>query len=439
MNNKVLVAVKKHGMINKGDRVIVALSGGADSAVLLDVMLKLRDEFELTVCAAHVNHNLRGDESQRDEAFVRELCQNKGIELFVKNADVMSLAEANKESMELAGRKVRYDFFEELCTDSNTKIATAHTASDALETALFNIVRGTSISGLSSIPYVRGRFIRPLLDVTRAEIEKYADKNNIAFVNDSTNSDPTLCSRNNIRHNVVPALKEINEAAEDNYIKLRQQLIEIDAFMQKEAEGLLEAAKCDYGYKCSVLADSHKAVRNYALKILADNADAKAESKHIELLDNLLLSEGAVNLQSGVTAVIRQGILRIVRENPSSFQRKLFKSGDEFTAFGKTYSIEELHRDEIIYKKLATLCIGCDKISHGAVLRTRESGDRFSPLGRGITKDLRKLQNELKIPDELRDKLLLLECKGEILWAEGIGVSEKGRYIEGDGIIINIE
>ena len=82
MNNKVLAAVKKHGMINKGDRVIVALSGGADSAVLLDVMLKLRDEFELTVCAAHVNHNLRGDESQRDEAFVRELCQNKGVELF---------------------------------------------------------------------------------------------------------------------------------------------------------------------------------------------------------------------------------------------------------------------------------------------------------------------------------------------------------------------
>lgn len=435
MNNKVKATVKKHGMINKGDRVIVALSGGADSAVLLDVMLKLRDEYELTLCAAHVNHHLRGDESQRDEDFVRKLCREKGVELFVKDADVLSVAENNKESMELAGRKVRYEFFEELCTDNLTKIATAHTASDALETAIFNMTRGASLSGLCSIPYVRGRFIRPLLDVTRDEIEKYAKENFVQFVNDSTNSDPSLCSRNSIRHKVVPVLKDINDSAEENYIKLRQQLSEIESFMHEEATNLLECAKCDYGYKCSVIAASHKAVRNYALKILAKNA----ESKHIELMDSLLVSEGAVNLGSDVVAVVKQGILRIVHENSDEFHSISFKTGNVFTAFGNIYSVKELSEEDIVYKKLATLCIGCDKISHDAVFRTRKSGDRFSPRGRGITKDLRKLQNELRIPHELRDKLLLLECGGEILWAEGIGVSEKGRYTKGNGILIDVK
>ncbi|MBQ7809996.1 MAG: tRNA lysidine(34) synthetase TilS, partial [Clostridia bacterium] len=167
MKHKVLNTLKTHSMLGSGDRVIVALSGGADSVTLFNVLLSLQDELGIEVYAAHVNHNLRGQESLRDEAFVKKLCKENNVELFIKSVDVNALCKETSESFETVGRRVRYDFFEELSEQLDAVVATAHTLSDSLETALFNMARGASFAGLSSIPYRRGRIIRPLLDVTR--------------------------------------------------------------------------------------------------------------------------------------------------------------------------------------------------------------------------------------------------------------------------------
>lgn len=438
MNSKVLSTVKAHKMLGEGDKVIVALSGGADSVSLLNVLSELSSQLGITLSAAHVNHKLRGAESDRDESFVRSLCRSKGVELFVKCVDVGALAKIRGESFETVGRDVRYEFFRELSKKHKALIATAHTADDALETALMNLSRGTTLSGLCSIPYKRDTIIRPLLDVTKAEIDAYVSENRLEYVFDSTNSDENICNRNKIRHRVVPVLKEVNSGTEENFIRLRQSLTQVEDFLTQEAQRLLDSAKESYGFSAERLLNAHPALLSYALRLILISNGAGFENRHIELIVSCLKNGGAVDLQKGCSAVVKQGILRISKEK-SDFGGELpFAVNSEAAVGDRVCSIRLVSAEEIVYKKLSTFCIGCDKISLGATLRTRRQGDKFSLAERGITKDLRKLQNELKIPAEQRKHLLLLESGGEILWAEGVGVSAYGRYTGGDGVIIEI-
>ncbi len=390
------------------------------------------------IFAAHVNHNLRGEESMRDEAFVKKLCKSTGVELFVRSVDVKTLSEESGEGFEAVGRRVRYEFFEELASEYDAYIATAHTLSDCLETALLNISRGASFSGLCAIPYKRGRIIRPLLDVTRQEVESYVAENALEYVDDSTNFMADICNRNKLRHKVIPVLKDINSGAEQNFVRLRQSLAEAEDFIKKEAEKLINNAERPYGYDAEVLREAHPALLSYALKLIISQSTAGAEHKHIELLKSCLLSGGAVNLVGGYTAVVKQGILRITAEQTMEKMDFPFNKNCEFSFGGKVYSVKELSENEIVHKKLSTKVVGCDKIGFGSVFCTRNHGDRFELSKRGITKDLRKLQNELKIPSEQRDNMLLLKSEGQILWAEGIGVSEKGLFEGSKGILIEI-
>lgn len=438
MISKVLNTLKAHDMLSPGDKVIVALSGGADSVALLSVLLSLKNELGIEVFAAHVNHNLRGEESLRDEAFVKKLCNDNKVGLFLRSVDVNALCAESGEGFETVGRRVRYDFFEELINEKDAFVATAHTLSDSLETALFNMTRGASFSGLSSIPYKRGRIIRPLLDVTRDEIETYIAENSLGFVDDSTNSDAEICSRNKIRHKVIPVLKDINEAAEENFVRLRESLIQADDFIKTEAQKLIEKAEVSYGFDAKILDNSHPALKSYAIKLIIEASGAGYDSRHIALVSGMLSTQGSVDLINGFTAVVRQGVLRIVPECGEDNTFVLFDKKLTFTRNGKLYSVKELTEEEIVYRKLSTKVISCDKIKEDAVFRTRQEGDRFSPIKRGLTKDLRKLQNELKIPAEQRSQLLLLQSDGEILWAEGIGVSEVGKFKGSKGVLIEI-
>ena len=439
MKHKVLNTLKTHSMLKNGDKVIVALSGGADSVTLFDVLLSLKNELKIEVYAAHVNHNLRGQESLRDEAFVRNLCKENKVELFVKSVDVNAMCKETSESFETVGRRVRYEFFKELSEKLDAEVATAHTLSDSLETALFNMARGASFAGLSSIPYKRGRVIRPLLDVTREEVESYTKENKLLYVNDSTNADADICNRNKIRHKAVPVLKEVNAGVEQNFLRLRQSLIDAESFIKAEAERLIQNARLQFGYDAKLLLNAHPAPLNYALKLLLEEADAGFEYKHIELIKSCLSKGGAVPLLNGSTAVVKQGVLRIVMEKEIEKGEFPFKINSSFSYNGKIYSVKELSEEDIINKKLALKVIGCDTISSDTVFGTRQSGDKFSLLKRNITKDLRKLQNELKIPSEQRDKMLLIKSGGKILWAEGVGVSADGIYKTGKGIFIEVE
>lgn len=441
MNKIVLKTISDNGMISSGDNIIVALSGGADSVCLLHILLSLQDELSINVSAAHVNHRLRGEESQRDENFVRELCDQLGVMLFVKDCDVGALARERKVSEELCGRDVRYEFFSELSKKYSAKIATAHTLSDSEETMLYNISRGTGLHGLCSIPYKRDSVIRPLLDVTRSQIEEYLNKNGIAYVDDSTNFREDLCSRNKIRLKVLPPLRSLSEGFDKSFSRLRSQLSDVDGFMQKEALKALENCKCRYGLSSDKLKCLDPALLSYVFSKYISDCGVAPEYKHIILCKNILCDGGAVMIRHNLTAVCSQGVFRIIGNvDNESFEEINIKQNISFSYCDKEYCIEILSKSEIVNRKFAKSLIRCDKMLDGIVIRRRREGDTFSPQYRDISKPLRKLQNEQKIPKELRDRSLLIAVDSTVLWDENIGISRQGAWHDGCeyGILIDV-
>ena len=205
MRDNILRYLRENELIAPGATLVCAVSGGKDSVCLLHVMLSLQKELSITVEAAHLNHQLRSAESDRDEAFVRNLCDSLGVRLTVSRADVLSRCKQTGESVEEAARVLRYQFFESL----GKPVATAHTQDDNLETVLLNLVRGTALRGLCGIPPKRGRIIRPMLCVSRAEVTAYLEQHALSHVEDSSNAS-SLPLRNRLRHEVVPLLAREN-------------------------------------------------------------------------------------------------------------------------------------------------------------------------------------------------------------------------------------
>ena len=421
MKHKLVNALEKYLMIQDGDRIIVALSGGADSVALLHSLNSLKEEYGITLYACHLNHNIRGEEAQRDEQFVRDLCESLGVELFVKSVDVPSVAKEKKQSLELCGRNERYEFFSKLSVEFNAKVATAHTSSDNVETVIYNITRGTSVSGLAGIHPVRDYIIRPLILCTREDIESYCRDNTLSFVTDSTNLTDDY-TRNNIRHNVVPTLASINPDVFDAVSRMCDTLTDVKSYLDKIALKEINNCKTDYGYDCKKLLQLDKAVLSHTVCMIAKNSGADISFRNVELIIKALSDGGSVDLVDFKRAVCKQGVLRIVdscERSDTADEVSLVSSG-----FAKYISKEEIKK---LNKKLLTDCINCDIITESTVLRTRKEGDVFTFADRNVTKSLKKLFNEMKIPAEKRLSIKLVANGNMVLWIEGIGVSKQGR------------
>ena len=202
--------LQEQQMVQAGDTICCALSGGADSVCLLRCLLELAEPLHLTITAVHVNHQLRGAESERDAAFCEALCTRWNVPLHMVRCDVNAYAEQHHASIETAARACRYAAFSAIPANH---IVTAHTASDNLETMLHRLIRGSGLRGLAGIPAVRERYIRPLLTVTRAEVEAYLQTLGQDYVTDSTNETDAY-TRNQIRHQLIPVLKQLNPSLE---------------------------------------------------------------------------------------------------------------------------------------------------------------------------------------------------------------------------------
>lgn len=205
-----LDTIKENNLINKGDVIVVGVSGGPDSITLLTCLNKFKDYFEIKIICAHINHLIRKD-STEDEQYVENMCKNMGIKCYVKRAEVEKIAKEQKKGSEEVGRKIRYDFFDEVARKENAnKIAIAHNMKDNAETMLLNIIRGSGLTGLEGIQAEEyGKYIRPLINCTREEIEEYCEKNNLQPRIDSTNKE-NIYRRNIIRNKLLPQLQELN-------------------------------------------------------------------------------------------------------------------------------------------------------------------------------------------------------------------------------------
>ncbi len=420
-------------MISNGDTVIVALSGGADSVCLLYSLIYLKEQFELTIKAAHVNHLLRGEESQRDMNFVKELCKKLNIELFVKTADVLSLSKVLKQSTELCGRNVRYEFFEELSKKQNAKIATAHTASDNLETLIYNISRGTSINGLKGIIPKRNNIIRPLIFVTRQEVENFCSSNNLNFVTDSTNNTDDY-TRNKIRHNIVPVLKDINYSVEDSISALCGDIIEVNQFLNQYSKEILKNAemKCQDSicYNApKIMSQSPLIQRQCIFEILSNNHINNITRTHINICTDILCKGGELDLNGEFKAVCSQNIFRIIKtRKKDNNTNEIYLSLNTPIQFGtKEIWVKDFESFNIKDKNIENNNIlNYNVLDKNPVFRFRKSGDFITLIKRNVTKSLKKFLIEEKIPKENRDNLLVLAAGSEILWLEGYGVSKTG-------------
>lgn len=418
MLKKVLAAIEKNNMLETGATVTVALSGGADSVALLYCLLELQKERSFNLNAAHLNHMLRGEESLRDENFVKELCDKLNIQLFCESIDVAAEAQKSGESIELAARKIRYDFLTRVSTGV---IATAHTASDSFETMLFNLSRGTAINGLCGIPPKRDNLIRPLIYCTRADVEKYCSQNGIAYVTDSTNLTDDY-TRNKIRHNVIPVLKGINPSAEQAVMRTALSLSEDADFLNGVARDALNDCVRDEKIDVKKLLSYHPAIAKRVVKSFYETRfsailDSTAVNKAYDICKK---GSGSVILPLKVKLTVSKGFLSLGESNFTKVKYEI------------TYKIEKINN------LLTNNCFDYDKISGSMVVRNRCEGDKIRLANRGVTKSLKKLFCELKIPEHLRGDLPVIADDKGVIWIYGVGISERVKIDSATENIVSI-
>ena len=246
MIDKVRDTIKTQKMLSDGDFVLAAVSGGADSVSLLRLLCILKDEYSLTLAAAHINHGIRGDEALRDENFVKELCMDYGVPLYICHANVPFESKKTGESEEECGRRIRYEFLSEKAQGG--KIATAHTLNDSLETIVFNLSRGSGLKGLCGIPPIRNNIIRPLSNCTREDVEEFCKNEGLSFMTDSTNIDDEY-RRNFIRHNIIPRLNNLNPSLYSAVSRMIAQNRRDENFLETQTEiAIKEAALSEEKY-----------------------------------------------------------------------------------------------------------------------------------------------------------------------------------------------
>ncbi len=290
--SKVLATVSEYAMLEKGAVVVAALSGGADSVSLVRALKSLEETLDIRVCACHLNHGLRGEESDSDERFCAELCEKLGIPLEKRRVEVGKLLRPH-ESVEQAARRIRYEFFEEtLRKFGSSVLATAHTASDNAETVLFNLTRGTGISGLCGIPPIRGlgsgcRVVRPLLQCTRAEVEAYLTGLGQGFVTDKTNLSEDY-SRNRIRLNVISELEKINPSLQPVIFRMTKILREDDDFLEELSDKALSDASSGRGWDAAALSRLPKPVKARAIRRILEQGGIEPSALRIRSAMELL-------------------------------------------------------------------------------------------------------------------------------------------------------
>lgn len=438
--DKIKDTMQKNGMFPER-AVLVGLSGGADSVALLHIMHRLSCESGFVVYAAHVNHGLRGDDAVRDAEFSKQFCDSLGIPCFIKNADVRALAKEWGISEEMAGRRVRYDFFDELMLEYGIDFtATAHHRNDNAETIVMNFIRGSATAGLCGIPYKRGNYIRPLLDVSREEIENYCGVHSLQYVTDKTNLD-TVYTRNKIRNIFIP---QIEKGFNPNFcetITANAQIIRDDeAFLTGTAENEYRKTVKDGFADTQKIMNMHKAVARRVIRMMiADVSDLyDVSSVVVENIYKLCSKNktGTVcNVTKNIVARIEYGklVISYTEDECEDFAYKI-KIGESRYISETGYTVEVSFADE---KDKEAECFMLPDGVDFVTVTNRRKGDRFVPSGMSGSKSVKEYMINEKIPKNLRSRIGILRIGDNIAWIIGYRRDERFKF-QKNGIKIKI-
>ncbi|MBQ8610872.1 MAG: tRNA lysidine(34) synthetase TilS [Oscillospiraceae bacterium] len=431
----------------KGSRVIVALSGGADSVALCHFLTVHAQKLGITVEAAHLNHGLRGAESDAEEVFVRSFCERLELPL------VCGRLSPDGHPSEAWLRKKRYEFLWSAAKEGF--LATAHTMTDSCETLLLHVARGTRLGGLRGIPARSGRLIRPLIGLQRTQVEAYCAENGLEYVNDSSNAQDVY-ARNRLRHAAMPAMRSVNPAAERAMASMMQEMRDLHAYLDTQADALFACAQRNeecQEWDAAVLSAAPDVVLRHALnRLLSPYGDSSAA--RIALATECIRSGGAVEWCAGVRLCCRNGTVKLSFSKGESVLVRSFSTA----AKPGVYHCAPDTTVEIVCKVWEESLSGCDKKENNEkkskihkkdlnnqldyakitemlssesggenavpVLRFRQPGDRYRPARGCGDKSLKKWLNEIGCPPALRGRLPLIAVGNRVLWLAGSGAAE---------------
>ncbi len=469
--------IRAYDMINPGDRIIVGVSGGRDSVCLLFLLNKLSKEWGFSLFAVHVNHMLRGAESERDKTFVKELCKSLDVPCMAVNTNVQAMAQAQGISIEEAGRAARYKAFtsaaRKLSKQSGvpySKVAVAHHRDDNVETILLNLVRGTGLNGLKGMVPVTEQgdltVIRPLLSVGRADLEKYVRDNRLTFVNDSTNFSDDY-TRNKIRMNVIPELQKVNSRAVEHINETAGTLSQVREYMEKQIfdamNRIVDRRDDSMAIDIRLLEDQESAIQTGVVhRCIAELSGTMKDITRVNVMDVISLAEKQtgrrIELPYGLTAQKSYDniIIRHASDLNSGRGRKDYNEQPVHMTMGshinislkeikqeggKTFimadggmltfriiDVNDENRSQLTEKNLYNKVFDCDTIKGSLILGRPMPDDEIKFAGG--TKSLKKYFTDEKIPLEIRNQLLVLKDVNSTLWVLGYRIGEPYKVTE---------
>ncbi|HEY7750705.1 MAG TPA: tRNA lysidine(34) synthetase TilS, partial [Ignavibacteriaceae bacterium] len=423
-------------LIKKGDKILISLSGGADSVFLLYFLNKFKKRFRIKIGSFHLNHGLRANEADEDENFCRTISEELNIPFYSVLKNVKELAEKDKISIEEAGRKIRYQELQAIAAKNNfDKIATAHNSNDNAETILLNLVKGTGLQGLSGIPVKRENIIRPVLILNKEEILFYLEKSRISFRTDISNLSNNY-ERNFLRNEILPRLRNrLNPQLENSMFTSSQNLREINSFINKLIQKFIN--ECVRAEKKKIIISLKKLNKldkdlsgNFFKTVLEKYFDIEPNSEIVHSLNSLTLNQKGKKLDLGnnISAVREQNEIIIFHEekNRQNFVEEKFKQGKTIRLKNKKLSIQQVKKPLTLKHKTKNIeYISADNLNGEFEIRNWIDGDRFKPLGMKGTKKVSDFLNEQKIPAHRKKSQLLLLNSGKIVWVIGLRIDER--------------
>jgi tRNA(Ile)-lysidine synthase len=402
------------------DRLLVAVSGGLDSVVLLHLTNSLPN----TCGLVHVNFKLRGQESDDDENFVRELATSAGISLFTKSTDTRSYATDKGISIQMAARELRYAFFDQVMeSEKFDYLLMAHHLNDGIETALFNFVKGTGTAGLRGIPLQTGRILRPLMLTTRDEILHYALEHELGWREDSSNQDEKY-HRNYLRHSIIPGLLKINPSLERTFLQTRKRLEAATMLIREEAIRRQERYRKEVGdavyINKAAFADLNIAVTEELLRPF------NCSMRQLEdLLEGIKQDSNSLMLECPNHKIVLDRTSIVITETSAPIQP--MNISNEGGTWQHPLGVVHIYRsgtDEKIHRDKFAATFDLDKLNGALQIRKWEQGDRIRPLGMKGKKKVSDLMIDEKIPLNLKSRVCVLTCGDELVWVVGSRISD---------------
>ncbi|MBI2842455.1 MAG: tRNA lysidine(34) synthetase TilS [Armatimonadetes bacterium] len=431
--------ISRYRMIGRGETVVVAVSGGADSVALLHALWSLRQDFGIDLVAAHLNHGIRGEEADADAAFVQELASGFGVPSVVEKVDLPRIRRQLRMGMEEAARKVRYEFLERVAESAQAaRIAVAHTVDDQVETVLLNIIRGTGPDGLAGMPAARGKIVRPLIELFRSDVESYLKENDIAWRVDVTNLELDY-TRNRVRLRLIPMLeKTFNPRVKDAVLSLSKLARDEAEVVREEAFRTFDDAAREVGDE-AVVFDAERfgalpqAIKRRCLMLAIERVKGDLRDVEYEQVERVIdsLDRGedfTLTLPSGrVYAALSAGLFRIfakVQVQKIDLLRRMESPGRTEVPELDIAIEARFVPPETRPTSETQAVIDLSRISGDLFVKTWRAGDEIVPLGMAGHKKLQDLFTDRKIPRFERQRIPLVIDSEKIVWVVGVIISD---------------